>query len=84
MIKSPRRAPARWSCVTVDAHHRLCAGCTDSGPATTQWACRNCASIWLASGDQQQRCSITLVHIPQSIAQRRARSSCPLAIISCD
>jgi len=42
--------PARRSCVTVDACRRLCAGCTVSGTAATQWACRNCASVWPVSG----------------------------------
>jgi len=40
---------ARRSYITVDAWHRLCAGCTDSSPATTQSACRNCASVWTAT-----------------------------------
>jgi len=38
--------PACWSCVTVDTCHRLCAGCTDSGLAATEWACRNCVHLY--------------------------------------
>jgi len=45
-------SPARWSCVTVDARHRLRACCTDSGPAATQSACRNCVSVSLATSDK--------------------------------
>jgi len=36
------------SCVTVDARRRLCTE-TGSDPAATQWNCRKCASIWLAT-----------------------------------
>jgi len=38
-------SPACRSCLTVDARRRLCAGCTESGPVATQWACRNYASV---------------------------------------
>jgi len=65
-------SPARRSCVTVDACRSLCAGCTktDSGPVATQWACGIVVCI---AGDQRQRCGVTLVHTPQSLALRRRR-----------